>query len=50
MNGTVNGLSAPTLPATVERGSTVDVLDRGYVRLVDWMGDDLSVTNAPGPA
>lgn len=46
MNGTVNGLSAPTLPATVERGSTVDVLDRGYVRLVDWMGDDLSVTNA----
>ncbi|NCV21559.1 MAG: thymidylate synthase (FAD), partial [Chloroflexi bacterium] len=22
------------------------VLDIGYVRLVDWMGDDLSVTNA----
>jgi thymidylate synthase (FAD) len=32
--------------AVVERGSKVAVLERGYVRLVDWMGDDLSVTNA----
>lgn len=24
----------------------VDVLDKGYVRLVDWMGEDLSVVNA----
>jgi len=24
----------------------IDVLDKGYVRLVDWMGEDLSVVNA----
>lgn len=24
----------------------IDVLDKGYIRLVDWMGDDLSVVNA----
>jgi thymidylate synthase (FAD) len=38
--------SAEPTPHTVERGSRVTVLDNGYVRLVDWMGDDLSVTNA----
>ena len=32
--------------APVERGSRIDVLGNGYVRLVDWMGDDLSVANA----
>ncbi|HEX2184264.1 MAG TPA: FAD-dependent thymidylate synthase [Chloroflexota bacterium] len=31
---------------TVERGKTIAVLNLGYCRLVDWMGDDLSVTNA----
>lgn len=25
---------------------TIDVLDKGYVRLVDYMGDDLSIVNA----
>lgn len=28
------------------RGRSIAVLNRGYVRLVDYMGDDLSVTNA----
>lgn len=28
------------------RGRTLDVLGNGYVRLVDWMGEDLSVANA----
>lgn len=30
----------------MERGTTITLLERGYVRLGDWMGDDLSVTNA----
>ena len=33
-------------PAIPERGRRLAVLDLGYVRLVDWMGDDLSVVNA----
>ncbi|MGH2354922.1 MAG: FAD-dependent thymidylate synthase, partial [Chloroflexota bacterium] len=44
MNDMLDQLNGGT--PTVERGSVVPVLDRGYVRLVDWMGDDLSVTNA----
>ncbi len=32
--------------ATPTRGQRVAVLRTGYVRLVDWMGDDLSVVNA----
>ena len=40
----VTYLPAGDTPAP--RGQRVPVLDIGYVRLVDWMGDDLSVTNA----
>ncbi len=40
----VAGLPSEDAPAA--RGQRVTVLDIGYVRLVDWMGDDLSVTNA----
>lgn len=41
----LNGTATATA-MTVERGSTITFLERSYVRLVDWMGDDLSVTNA----
>ncbi|NDE07807.1 MAG: thymidylate synthase (FAD), partial [Chloroflexi bacterium] len=34
----------PSEEAQAARGQRVTVLDIGYVRLVDWMGDDLSVT------
>src|SRR5262245_6103312 len=46
METALNGHAGTATSTTVERGSRVDVLERGYVRLVDWMGDDLSVTNA----
>ena len=36
-------ISEPHIPA---RGQRVSVLVDGYVRLVDWMGDDLTVVNA----
>lgn len=32
--------------SAVERGATVKVLDHGYLKLVDWMGDDADIIRA----
>jgi thymidylate synthase (FAD) len=33
-------------PNTASKDHRIDLLDHGFVRLVDWMGDDLSVVRA----
>ena len=30
----------------IEKGYTIPVLDKGYVRLIDWMGDDAAILEA----